>query len=209
MRVDSGLAQRLLAKAVAYGACARLVSPSSGGLAPPESVDWLGRSLGYLGLEEGREHLRAFLQDVQGDPEGYRAEYVRVFERGTVPPYEASQHGSGPQPLGGPNVQVIADVAGFYRAFGFQARGERPDHLGAELEFLALVCTQEAYARLAGREEDAEVCARARQSFLREHLGTWVRALRTRVQQASPRPALYHLLALVDALVRADAAEAA
>ncbi len=202
-----GAAERLLAKAVAYGACAKLLGPFSQGSVPEEAVEWLRRTVAQLGLAEGQAHLQAFLEDLTKDPEGYRAEYVRVFDRGAVPPYEASHATSTPQPLTGPNVQQMADVAGFYRAFGFGVRQDRPDHLGAELEFLALVCTQEAYARLVGRGEEAQVCARAREAFLRDHLTGWLPLLCHRVREASPRPALVHLVGLVAALARHDAAE--
>lgn len=198
------MVERLLAKALAYGGCARLLSPSCGGTVPQEAVEGLQRGLVQLGLREEQEYLRAFLEDVELDPDGYRAEFLRVFERGVISPYEASQSGPGPHPMGGPNVQLIADVAGFYRAFGFEARGERPDHLSAQLEFLALVCVQEAGARLAGLEEQAEVCARARQAFLQDHLA-WLPSLAERIREASPRTALHHLVTLVRQLVAAEA----
>lgn len=198
------MVQRLLAKALAYGGCARLLSPSCGGTVPQEAVAGLQQGLVQLGLREGQEHLRAFLADVDLDPDGYRAEYLRVFERGAVSPYGASQSGPGPHPMGGPNVQLIADVAGFYRAFGFEARGERPDHLSAQLEFLALVCVQEAGARLAGLEEEAGVCTRAREAFLRDHLA-WLPSFAERVRKASPRTALHHLVALVRQLMESEA----
>ncbi len=199
-------ADRLLAKAVAYGACAKLLGPFSQGSVPAEAVQWLQRTVAQLELAEGQEHLQAFVEEVSKDPEGYRTEYVRVFDRGVVPPYEAS-HAASPQSLAGPNVQQMADVAGFYRAFGFGVQHDRPDHLGAQLEFLALVCTQEAHARVVGRQEEAEVCARAREAFLRDHLGSWLPLLRQRVQEASPHPALARLVDLVGCLVRQDAAE--
>ncbi len=203
--LPDGVVQQLLARALAYGGCAELFSPSSAGAVPQRAVEKLRRGLAELGLQQGQDQLAAFVADVEVDPDGYRAEYLRVFERGAVPPYEASHSGSAPQPLGGPNVQTIADVAGFYRAFGFEARGERPDHLSAQLEFLALVCVLEAHAHLAGLREEADVCARARQTFLKDHL-SWVGNLAERVRQTTPRPALHHLVGLVCQLVRAEAA---
>jgi len=73
--------------------------------------------------------------------------------------------------------QEMADIAGFYRAFGFQVGGrlhERPDHLAAELEFLYVLSLKEAYAVEKGISEHAEVCVEARRSFLRDHLGRWI-----------------------------------
>ncbi len=197
-------ARHLLARAVAYGACAKLLGPASQGTVCGESVLRLQKSLEQLELEDGLSHLQAFREDAERDPEGYRAEYLRVFERGAVPPYEAST--SGPNPLAGPNVMQIADVAGFYRAFGFEARGERPDHLAAELEFLALLCLLEARALLAGQLEQARVCAEARQSFLQDHLLTWLPSFQEKVERLTSSPALRHLVGLTARLVQTDTA---
>jgi nitrate reductase assembly molybdenum cofactor insertion protein NarJ len=83
--------------------------------------------------------------------------------------------------LGMPNEyrqsQEMADISGFYRAFGFQVGGEqreRPDYLGTELEFLYVLSLKEAYAAEQGIEEHVEVCVEARRLFLRDHLGRWI-----------------------------------
>jgi len=83
--------------------------------------------------------------------------------------------------LGMPNEyrqsQEMADISGFYRAFGFQVGGEqreRPDHLATELEFLYVLSLKEAYAAEQGIDEHVEVCVEARRAFLRDHLGRWI-----------------------------------
>ena len=73
--------------------------------------------------------------------------------------------------------QEMADIAGFYRAFGFNLGGkvrERPDHLTAELEFMHVLALKEAYAFENGVAEHLEICAEAQCKFLQEHLGKWV-----------------------------------
>lgn len=73
--------------------------------------------------------------------------------------------------------QELADISGFYRAFGFSLGGavrERPDHLAVELEFMALLAMKEAHAWLNGLTEHAEMCVDAQAKFLGEHLGTWI-----------------------------------
>ncbi len=196
--------EQLLLQALACGDLARLFAPRSEGDLPRESLDRLQEVLERMGVAEPVEHLRAFRDHAERDPEGYRSEYVRLFVRGEVPPYEASTDApSGP--FGGPNLHQLADVAGFYRAFGFEARGERPDHLSAELEFLALVCLLEARAHLVGNAEQARVCAEARAAFIRDHLRGWIPVFRERVMQRTSHPALHHLASLVRSVVEASA----
>ncbi len=74
-------------------------------------------------------------------------------------------------------AQELADISGFYRAFGFSVGSnvrERPDHLATELEFMHLLHWKEAHALLRGMTEQANRCVEARSSFIGAHLGTWV-----------------------------------
>lgn len=100
-----------------------------------------------------------------------------LFEQGRVPPYEMSYLRPG---LGGHTARM-ADVSGFYRAFGFRVAHDRPDHVVAELEFAALVTLGEADARERGDEEGAGIFADAAASFLRDHLGGWLDLLAERI----------------------------
>jgi DMSO reductase family type II enzyme chaperone len=73
--------------------------------------------------------------------------------------------------------QEMADIAGFYRAFGFNVGGqvrERPDHISAELEFMHVLALKEAYAAERDVLEHVEICIDAQRKFLQEHLGKWV-----------------------------------
>lgn len=73
--------------------------------------------------------------------------------------------------------QELADIAGFYRAFGFQtgaAVRERPDYLATELEFMYLLALKEAYAAQNSLPEQAEICADAQHNFLQDHLARWI-----------------------------------
>lgn len=72
--------------------------------------------------------------------------------------------------------QELADIAGFYRAFGLAIGGpvrERPDHIAVELEFMHVVTLKQACALEAGSSEHAEICADAERKFLHDHLGHW------------------------------------
>jgi nitrate reductase assembly molybdenum cofactor insertion protein NarJ len=73
--------------------------------------------------------------------------------------------------------QELADIAGFYRAFGFQAGAavrERPDYLATELEFMYLLALKEAYAAEYDLPEAVEICADAQRKFLQDHLARWI-----------------------------------
>ncbi len=73
-------------------------------------------------------------------------------------------------------VEILADIGGFYRAHGLAAGGEekeRPDHIVVELEFCALVSRKEIYALQHLGAEEVEVCQSTRGAFLRDHLGCW------------------------------------
>jgi TorA maturation chaperone TorD len=72
--------------------------------------------------------------------------------------------------------QVMADVAGFYRAHGLNIGGstkDRPDGIGPELEFLGFLAAKQARALADGNADMADLCLSTQKSFLRDHLGAW------------------------------------
>ncbi len=82
----------------------------------------------------------------------------------------------------------LADIAGFYRAFGLESSEERrelPDFVGSELEFMAIVLARQAYAESKGSPGKAGVCAEAGRQFMDEHLGRWLPAFCREVQARS------------------------
>lgn len=73
-------------------------------------------------------------------------------------------------------AQVMADIAGFYRAHGLVVGGsrrERPDHVAVELEFMALLTAKEADALRHLGPDQVAMCREAQALFLGEHLGRW------------------------------------
>jgi putative dimethyl sulfoxide reductase chaperone len=73
--------------------------------------------------------------------------------------------------------QELADISGFYQAFGFRLGGkvrERLDHLIVELEFMYLLCLKEALAHSEQNSNRAEISSAAQRGFITDHLGCWI-----------------------------------
>jgi TorA maturation chaperone TorD len=82
--------------------------------------------------------------------------------------------------------EQMADVAGFYRAFGVDAQGERPDSLAMELEFAYLLALKEAYAIEHHGAAKVVLVRRAERAFLRDHLGRWGGVVSARMVARDP-----------------------
>lgn len=106
--------------------------------------------------------------------EDLRAQYRSTFETPECAPYET--HHITPQVF--LDAHVLADIAAFYSAFGFEISPElriRPDHMSVQLEFLYLLVLKEAYALTNGLGESPALVARdARSKFLSDHVGRWM-----------------------------------
>lgn len=86
-------------------------------------------------------------------------------------------------------AQRLADIGGFYRAFGLQVSpraAERLDHVTIEAEFLYVLLAKEAAALAASHHEGAAVCREARRKFFQEHLGWWLPAFAHLVSRLAP-----------------------
>jgi len=159
------LAASLLLRARAVGFCAQLFAEDTG---PEEAAASLLEVLSLMG------------ETIDGAPVIFSAGFRKPMLNGEVPAYETS-YGPAPGAAGGQTFQM-ADIAGFYHAFGFEVRGQRPDHIAPELEFVALTLAKEAYARLSGEAEGGEICAEAREKFLAEHLCRWLPLIAERAE---------------------------
>lgn len=101
-------------------------------------------------------------------------------------------------------ARELADVAGFYRAFGYELALERPDHVGAELEFLHVLAHKEAALARMGDGEGAAVCADATRKFLEGHPGRFIAALHRDAQERDAPAFFVHTLALARAFIERD-----
>jgi TorA maturation chaperone TorD len=111
----------------------------------------------------------------RASPSDLAAEYDRLFGRNPVcPPYEGSYDADPFR-----QTRELADVNGFYLAFGAQAAGpaaERSDHIGCELEFLSCLVLMRLAAAEAGSASGESTCRHAEDAFLADHLGRFGRA---------------------------------
>lgn len=150
------------------------------GFTPPdaESLEQLRRLTVFCARHAGEQGLAECLAELEhcldDDDvlEQLRAEYETLFGGDVrVSPYEGSYEADPFR-----ESRQMADIEGFYRAFGAVSHGpaaERPDHAGCELEFLSLLVAKRLQALEAGDQERADVCRDAEDAFLRDHLGRW------------------------------------
>ncbi|MBW2367580.1 MAG: molecular chaperone TorD family protein [Deltaproteobacteria bacterium] len=104
-----------------------------------------------------------------------RSEYLSLFDVGReISPYETEymREKVSRKPF------ELADIAGFYTAFGFAVHEnmqnkEALDHITIELEFMAILAWKEAYATERNQDENAKIVQDARIKFFKEHLGQW------------------------------------
>ncbi|MBI1909451.1 MAG: molecular chaperone TorD family protein [Deltaproteobacteria bacterium] len=104
-----------------------------------------------------------------------QAEHTRLFSltvAGGITPYE-TEYGHKDIFF---KTQRMADIAGFYRAFGFEVADsahQRVDHIGVELEFMHWLRLKEKRGEEKGLPQQAELCREAAEKFMTDHLGRW------------------------------------
>jgi TorA maturation chaperone TorD len=144
-----------------------------------EEAEESGAVLGFGELAPDDLDLAPLLAASMRSSEEIVAEYDRVF--GLVPsrecpPYE-TEYCTTSEPFY--RAQQLADVAGFYRAFGLEpsrARPERPDHIVLQLEFMAFLIAKK---RLSEDADQVAVCEQAEAAFFRDHLAWWAPSFAT------------------------------
>ena len=162
-----------------------------------------------VGLSAPVDRMKARLRRVNVG--SLQEEYVELFEpqgRMAAPPYEGEYTRYTPQHDLLLSAQ-LADVAGFYRAFGVepsQSCPDRPDHVATELEFMHLLAAKEAVAASDAQEEHFTVTREAQRKFLGDHLGKWTGPFRERVGRSREDSPYAALADAVDRWVRYDSA---
>jgi len=116
-------------------------------------------------------------------------EYTQLFVKGEGKPYETS-YLSNPY---GKNIE-LADISGFYKAFGIRPKQDLPDYISCELEFMSLLCFKESYAIIHNLLSEADICREAQKKFLEQHLCRWLKDFDTHLSSCG-KVKLYHKLA--------------
>ncbi len=133
------------------------------------------------------------------------AEHLRLFAGRAEVAMRETGYGDGRR-FGGQPVE-LADIAGFYRAFGLKLSAtepDLPDHLGAELEFLSLLLVKAAYADSRGWTRKARLAREGAKRFLAEHLGRWVVGFAAALDAAGASRPYRALAAALVALIAHD-----
>lgn len=147
--------------------------------------DELGIILGGLGDGVADHPGAAGLAAAMSGPEGLddvRSAYLNLFDRGRegASLYE-TEYG---RMRGMSKGNDLADIGGFYQAFGLTIDGERVhemlDHIAVELEFYSVLLVKEQALASLGDAEGIEIVGDARKKFLVEHLGRLARAISER-----------------------------
>ena len=104
--------------------------------------------------------------------------------------------------------QRMADVGGFYRAFGFEPATDahqRPDFIGLELEFMQILLIKRAYAMEQRWDDKVQACLDAEREFLKEHLAWWVPAMCENLRGASTCAYFRQLSDFLEAFIGSEA----
>jgi TorA maturation chaperone TorD len=125
------------------------------------------------------------------------------------PPYEVEYV---PSKFTFQRSNIMADVAGFYRAFGLEisnSHPDRPDHIAVECEFLPQLLELERQASQS-IDEEAEsrvaICRNAQRRFLLEHVVWWFPAFARLLARQEPGGFYEAVAQFLAALVAAERA---
>jgi len=135
-----------------------------------------------------------------------RGRYAGLFGhavRGACPLYE-QEYGQGEIVQ---QASELADIAGFYHAFGLEpseAAMDRIDHVSVECEFMSVLCAKEAFGLQSENAELSDTSNDGQRAFLRDHLARWLPAFCSRVSKADSDGPYAKAAALASAFLEAE-----
>jgi len=142
-----------------------------------------------------------FLSLAAGRYLDFQAEYLRLFEVGMgIPPcplYGGLYRGG--------RKAVMEELTRFYNFFGLsveQGKGELPDHVSTELEFMHFLTFKELTA--LRRRDDPAPYRRAQRDFLERQLVSWLPDLEARLNKLEAPPFYAALTMLTNAFARSE-----
>lgn len=150
---------------------------TSKGMCIDSALPDTGKALGYktfaMAFSYPDDRFFGFFAGQFSEPEkdALVAEYDRLFRTGRIHLYGAEHLAVNEFE----RAQYLADIMGFYRAFGLEPAQERPDALTAELEFAHCLIAKYLRAarpgnQIANARAKADVCIDAFGKFFKTHL---------------------------------------
>lgn len=134
-------------------------------------------------------------------------EHIRLFGPAGRCSLHETAYGDAGRLLG--KSATLADISGFYLAFGLQPTPtdtHPEDHIALELEFMSLLALKEAYALAEGWLEHLDVTREAQRKFVQDHFGTWIDAVGEQLRACDPHPFYAALGEALQRLARAEVA---
>ena len=104
-------------------------------------------------------------------------------------------------------VATVASVADFYVQAGFAnipGVDDQPDHIGAELRFLSLLCTAEAEALAQQEIAQSNEYRASRLRFLSGHVNRWIPQCCQRIREATQQPFYEGLTDAIESMISDD-----
>jgi nitrate reductase assembly molybdenum cofactor insertion protein NarJ len=147
-------------------------------LAQDPDVKWVSEYLDLKAWPAVTEFVASLLSNVERW-DLVRSGYIDLFDR-KVHPVSCCETEYG-QDRSWKKAVELADIAGFYKAFGLEAKAEAScrkemlDHISVELEFYSCLILKQM--SLSGDSAGQEIVQNARKDFLKDHLGRFVSAI--------------------------------
>lgn len=128
--------------------------------------------------ESLKKELSVYLQNSLQIDE-LRSEYVDIFDQSkSLNPLYETEYGRERAMF---KANELSDIAGFYRAFGFEmdqeGAREMVDHVSVELEFYSLLQMKNLYLQEMSDMNGCEIVHDAMKKFMDAHLGRFVPAI--------------------------------